>query len=563
MGVHRASSDMPSPASQRRRHAASTRHPLLAVLSNGSLRRALAAYFVFNATELATWVAILVWAYDVGGATTAGLMAIVQLLPSALFAPLGSVLGDRIRRDHALALGYGIQAVTMTAAGIAITVDAPTAVVVVLAVLAAISVVLSRPVHHAIVPELAETPEQLTAGNAASSTMEGAALFAGPLLASICIGLSGPGAVFVVMGLLSAASALLTRNLDLRRSFDDSEGEEEGAWSAAVAGVRELARDHGALVLTLVVAAQFTVAGALDILSVVLGLDILGLGPSSPGVFVSAEGLGALIGAAATIVLVGRRRLSPAIAGGILLTGVPLMFIAFGTVPAFAFAMLAVSGFGKSFVDVSGRTLLQRTVRPDVLSRVFGLQESLLMVGLLVGSAIVPVLVGIFGPRGAFLVTGLLLPTVGLALWVWIRQLDDEALQPGPGFGLLKTVPLFALLPQGTLERLSRELGEQSYEPGSHIIEQGDRGDLFYLVVSGTVDIVRDGRVVASTTAGGYFGEIALLRDVPRTATVRAQGPVSVYTLEREQFLEAVTGSSEAHEHAHGVATQRMDELDA
>jgi MFS family permease len=542
------------------RHAA-PRHPLVAVLRSASLRRVLLAFFVFNTTETATWIAILVWAYDTGGAAAAGLVAVIQLVPATVVAPFASVIGDRMRRDHALALGYGVQAVTMIATGAALALEAPTGSVYVLAACAATSIVLTRPVHNAIIPEIAETPEQLTAGNSASSTVEGASVFLGPLVASMLLGVAGPGSVFLLMGALSIGSAVLTRSLDLQRTFTH-DATDESPLAATVAGLRVLRNDSAALLLTVVVGAQFVVVGLMDILSVVLGIDILQLGPGSPGIFMSAEGIGALLGAAGTIVLVGRQRLSPAIAGGMLLTGVALMTVALVSVPAVALVLFALSGAGKAFVDVAGRTLLQRTVRPEVLSRIFGIQESLLMGSLALGSAVAPVLVHVFGPRGAFVAAGLLLPVIGLLAVTRIRRLDVTALQPGPGFYLLQAVPMFGLLPQPTLEQLSRDLVAADFDTGQEIVRQGAEGDLFYLVAQGSVDIVKDGQVVAVTTAGGYFGEIALLRDVPRTASVRARGPVTVYSLEREPFLEALTGSSTAHEIAHQEAQRRIERLD-
>jgi len=491
----------------RARHAAPG-HPLVAVVRSSSLRRVLLAFFVFKTTETATWIAILVWAYDTGGAAAAGLIAVVQLVPATIVAPFASVIGDRIRRDRALSLGYAIQAVTMIATGAALALEAPTGAVYVLAACAATSIVLTRPVHNAIIPELAETPEQLTAGNAASSTVEGASLFVGPLLAALVLGLSGPGAVFLIMGTLTIGSALITRSLRLQRTFEPDESGESPV-AATLAGLRELRTDPGALMLTGVVGAQFVVVGLMDILSVVLGIEILALGPGSPGLFLSAIGIGALVGAAGTIVLVGRRRLSPAIAGGMLLTGVALMTVALVSVPAVALVLFALSGAGKAFVDVASRTLLQRTVRPDVLSRIFGIQESLLMGGLALGSAMAPVLVHVFGPRGAFVAAGVLLPVLGLLALTRIRQLDATALQPGPGFALLQAVPMFGLLPQATLEQLSRDLVAAAFAEDALIIRQGDDGDRFYLVQSGSVDIIKGTAVAAVTTAGGYFGEIA------------------------------------------------------
>ncbi len=413
--------------------------------------------------------------------------------------------------------------------------------------------------HNAIVPEIADSPAQITAGNSASSTLEGVAVFLGPLLTGVLLELSGPGSVFLVLGTASIGSALITWSLPLRRVFERS-SDAEGTVRATISGLKELRRNAGALLLTWVVGAQFVVIGVLDILTVVLGIDVLGMGPSGPGILTSALGVGGLVGAAATVVLIGRQRLSPAVAFGMLVTGIPVALVAWATIPPVAWVLLAMSGLGKAFVDVAGRTLLQRAVPPATLSRIFGVQESLLMGGTAVGSAIAPLLVAHLGARGAFLATGIFLPAVGLLAWTQIRRLDAQALQPGPSFGLFSAIPLFAALPQRTLEQLSRQAGVVSRPRGAVIFEQGSEGDLVYVVAQGSVNVIKSGKVVAVTSAGGYFGEIALLREVPRTATISANEDVVLYTLGREEFLTAVTGSSQSHEIASTEARRRLDD---
>ena len=535
--------------------------PVVALLRAPALIRALLGFFMFSMGEWATYIAILVWAFDSGGASAAGLIAVVQLVPATVAAPFASVLGDRVRRDRALGIGYGVQAIALLATAASLLLAAPEAVVYVTAAVAATTIVLTRPVHNAIIPEIAETPEQLTAGNAASSTVEGIAIFAGPLLTGVLLSFAGPGWVFATFGLTSVASAVLTWSLPLKRTFDRVV-DPESAVKATLAGLRTLRHQAGALLLTIVVGAQFVVVGLLDILIVVVGIDVLAMGPSGPGLLTSALGVGGLVGAAATVVLIGRRRLAPAMAAGMLVTGIPLVAIALTTLPLVAWLLLALSGVGKAFVDVSGRTLLQRSVDGGVLSRIFGVQESLLMGGTAVGSAIAPLLVNNLGARGAFVATGVVLPAVGLLAWTQIRKLDATALQPGPGFALLEGIPMFAVLPTAVLEQLSRELVPLSVPDGTVVVAEGEVGDRVYLVAAGQVDILKRGESMAVTRAGGFFGEIALLRDVPRTATVRAVGDVDLYALERDSFLEAVTGSSAARDLADTVAERRIRDAD-
>jgi MFS family permease len=311
--------------------------------------------------------------------------------------------------------------------------------------------------------------------------------------------------------------------------------------------------------LTLIVAAQWIVIGALDVLTVVFGIEILDMGEEGPGILMSAVGVGGFVGAAATVVLVGRRKLSPAIGGGVVLAGLSLVAVSFSLLPLVTCLLLAISGFGKAFVDVAGRTLLHRVVRHDVLSRVFGVQESMIMGGVAIGALLTPFLINNLGAREAFVVTGVFLPIVGLLALIQIRKLDAEALQPGPGFARLEAIPMFAALSQGTLEQLSRDLTSTTVPAGTDIFQQGDVGDLLYIVDEGDVSIVRNGTEINVMHPGEFFGEIALLRDVPRTATARANDEVQLYALARDVFLTAVAGSSTSHELAHAEADRHQE----
>jgi len=477
-------------------------------------------------------------------------------VPAAIVAPLGSVIGDRMRRSHALALGYALQAVTLLATAIALYADATFSVVAVAAATAACAITLTRPVHHALVPDIAGSPAELAAGNSASTTVEGVAAFLGPAVSAVMLAGWGAASVFLLFGALSAVSALLTVGLAVRgRSVRSGR---ERLVGSALAGFREVSADAGAALLVAMVAAQYVVVGLLDILTVVLAFDVLGLGDAGPGLLTSALGVGAVVGASASLALVGRRRLAPSLALGIALTGLPLALLAGVEVPWAAFALLAASGVGKAFFDVAGRTLLQRTVRAEVLSRIFGVQEAVMMAGIAVGSVAAPVAVAAFGPRGAFLVAGVALPITGLLAWFWIRRLDARALQPGPGYALLAALPAFAALPQRALEQLSWRTREVRVPAGQVVIREGDDGDLFYVVLQGSLRVTQGGRELRTLGTGAGFGEIALLRDTPRTATVTAITDVDLGAVDRDDFLLAVTGLPAARSSAEDVVDRYL-----
>jgi MFS family permease len=531
-----------------------------AVLRRHSLRRVLLAFFIFNAAEWATWIAMLVYAFTKGGTTAAGLVALMQLVPAALVAPFGSVLGDRMRRDRALAAGYAAQAVMMGVTAFALWTEAPLPVVYTAAAGCACAVTLTRPVHNAILPELATTPDELTASNAASSTLEGVAIFAGPVATGVLIETSGPWLVFATMAGASVVSVLMTFRLPLQRVDRDTRVESAGRIVAEAAdGFRQLRAEPGALTLTLLVGAQFVVLGLLDVLYAVTAIDVLDMGESGAGLLAGAVGVGGVVGAGATAVLVGRRRLSPALALGILVTGLPIAAVALAQTPPLALALLAISGAGKAFFDVAGRTLLQRTVRDEVLARIFGVQEGLLMAGLALGSIAAPVLVAIFGPRGAFVAAGAILPSLGLLAWGRLRVLEAQGVVPGVELGFLVRIPIFEPLAQPALERLSWNLIPPHARAGTSVITEGESGDRFYIIEEGNASVLSGGAPVATLGPGDYFGEIALLRNVPRTATVVADTDLNLLALERDEFLAAVTGSRPSSQTANAEIDRRLE----
>jgi MFS family permease len=519
-----------------------------ALMRSPALRRVLGAYFIFSSAELATWVAILVWAYDVGGAPAAGLIAVVQLVPATLLAPFLAQIGDRLRRDRALSLGFAIQASAFLATAAALTFDSPPLLVYVAATLAAIGITMTRPVHYATLPDISETPGQLTAANSLSSSGEGFGAFGGPLITAGLLAISGPGAVFWLAGAASAFAALMTLSLPLRDRR--LRIERPSVIESALEGFAALKQSEGTGRISFIFGAQFLVIGALDILTVVLGLELLALDLSGPGTLASALGIGGLLGAAGTAILVNRRRMAPAVAGGLIAIGLPLALISLtshGLTTSLLF--LAMAGVGKSFVDVGGRTLLQRITPDRVLARVFGFQEAMLMGGVAVGAAVAPILVRWLGGRGAFLIVGALVVGIGLSQWRPLLRLDARSVLPGPGCELLLAIPMFSVLEQSVVERLSRDLVRVEVPAGRAVMREGEAGDRFYVIESGMVSILkRDASAVEPSEVnrlgrGSFFGETALVRDIPRTATVAAVTDLVLYALERRPFLEAVTRS--------------------
>ena len=335
------------------------------------------AYVGFNVAEWATWVSILAFAYEVGGAAATGLVALVQLIPAALVAPLAAIAGDRYRRERVLLGGYVAQAVSMAATATALLAGAPVPLIYGLAALAATSITITRPAQYALLPTLARTPDELTAANVASSWTESVSVLAGPALAALLLDLSGPGAVFGAMAFALACSGLLVTGVEGPVPTSSRPRGRPGGWAGcwpppsagSGPGPERLPRLSVGLLT-----AQFLLVGALDVLLVVLAFEVLDLGSAGVGLLNSAVGAGAIAGSALTVLLVGRRLVVPIVVG---FACWGLALGAIGLVPdrSAVPALLAVAGAGGILTEVAGRLLLQRSAPNEVLSRVFGVLE--------------------------------------------------------------------------------------------------------------------------------------------------------------------------------------------
>jgi MFS family permease len=514
-------------------------------LGNPALRRVLAAYLLFNVAEWATWIGLLVWGFGVGGVRGSSEIALVQLVPGALLAAPTAALLARLPRGRALFLGYTAQTLGFLMVGLALVTDAPVAVVGATAALSAVTVSLTRPVHNALLPEISRTTADLTAGNAASGSLEALATFLGPLASGLLLAVWGAGGVLLAMSVCSAVGAALTarlvtaapRRAAVRRTADGPQG-----------SLRTVLRNPAARLMSLLIAAEYALVGMMDILLVVLALDVLGMSDAGPGVLNSAIGVGGIAGAALTFTLIGRPRLAGPLVLGALCAGLAFALAGQAGTPVVALVLVAVSGAGKLFYDVASRTFVQRLLPDHLLTAMFGLQESFTMTGIALGTLAAPILVGLVGAQGAFLAAGSFLPLTALASYAVLRRLDAGTAVPVDVLELLMQVPTLAVLAPRIVERMARDAVAVHVPTGQGVVQQGDVGTRFYVIATGRVSVAIDGSEIRELGPGGWFGEIALLRDVPRTASVTALTDVSLWGVDRESFLASVTAVSRSVE---------------
>jgi MFS family permease len=538
-------------------HRPRIRSILSAVVRDRDLRRVELAFLGFNMSEVATWIAILVYAYARGGATEAGLVSVIQLAPAAVVAPFAAYAGDRFRRDRVLFVDYLVQAATLAATAGALALHLPVPAVYALAAVAASSLTFTRPAHNSLLPEVTDSPAHLTAANVVTSVAEGSGVMLGPLIGGVLLAWSGPGAVFLAFAVVTLGEALLVRRLhvDLSTAAPRERITARTVWHETVDGFRVLGRAREPRLIVLVLAAGIVVFGLIDVLLVAAAIDLLHMGPGGPGYLASAFGVGGIVGAGAASALVGRRRLTSPLAAGGLVFGTPMAGI--GAFPAVASApvLLGLSGAGWSVTDVAGRTLLQRVSPEEVLARIFGILEGIGMVALAIGSIAASLLVHAFGIRAALAITGVIVPVVLVVAGRRLLAIDRHAAAPDPHLlQLVRRIAIFAPLPAPAIERLLANLVRVDVPAGQVVIREGETGDRFYVIDHGDVEVTAGGAHVGRRGAGDYVGEIALLRDVPRTATVTAVTEVTLYALERDVFLAAVTG----HSRSRDVAEERI-----
>jgi MFS family permease len=522
------------------------------------LRRAQLAFGSTYASEWAFTVALGVVAFRDGGATAVGIVALIRMLPSALIAPFATAVADRVRRDRVLIWISVIRAAALGAAAVVIAVDLSTVFVYVLAVIATIPFTAFRPAHSALLPALCETPTELTAANASRGLLDSASILVGPLLAALLLDISGPEAVFVLIAGLSLWSALLVGLIDYEPAPRETPPAPIRIAADTADGLRAIAAHSDVTMLLGLAAVQALTRGALSVFTVVVAIELLETGEPGVGVLTAAVGIGALVGSLGASVLVGSRRLAAYTGVGIALWGTPLAVIGVFPAELLALVMLAIVGAGNALVDLGYFTLFPRLMPDELLARVFGALESLVAVAVGLGSIITPLLIHLFGIRGALVAIGLFSPAVVALAWSRLVKLDEGLGARADIIERLREVAMLRPLPVSTIEHLARNVREKSAEPGETVIEQGQVGDSFYVIVAGEVEVRENGGLLRVLSDGDSFGEIALLRDVPRTMTVRARTPLALYALDRRHFVPTVSGYSESAAEAETVVETRL-----
>ena len=524
----------------------------LAVARNRILLRVQGAYGLFTVYEMALWVAVLLWAYSVGGAGFAGVVAIAQYVPAAVLAPVGGMVADRLPRDVALRFGYLAQGAAMGLLALVLTTGSRVGVVATAAV-SCVFIGWTRPPHYAAAAELSRTPGQVAAANSLSGTSERAGYFVGPVLAGLGTAWAGTTGIVVLCAVMALIATGLLTGIRLGRPV--RAGTLATDRPAAVSLTAELAHRPVVALMLIVIGLGFLTEGCLELLAIAFVSQHLGRGDAAAGLLIGAIGLGGILGAAAAIVLVSWRRLAPGVAGSLLAGGLPLLAFWLLDGLGSAVAVLVVVGAGLAFFAVAGLTLLQRSVADSLMARILAVRESAMLAGMAVGTALAPLLVRWFGSAGGYVVLGAALTVVAVASVPLLVRLDATAVYRPGLVPLLRRVDFLAVLDVQALERLAHGAVELRVADGTDVVRQGEPGGHFYVVEDGELEVSVHGRTDTFRLGpGSGFGEIALLRQVPRTATVRTLTACRLWTIDRELFLATLAGSA-----GHDVAERVID----
>ena len=549
---------------------------LSTVFRNPNLRRLNLAFAGSAIGDWAYATAMTVWVYDVGGVTAVAIWGTVRLILMTLVTPFASTLVDRLPRKMIMVSTDLIRAGIALGVAALIWADATPIFIYLLATVSVLVAAPFRPAVAALMPKLVTEPEELTAANGTASTIESLAFFLGPAIGGLLVVWFGVPIVAVLNAATFALSALLVGRIKVGSEeaaeqvsavqapaeevagplLEAAEEESEGFFTESMAGFRTIWADKDMRMISGVYAAQTVVAGASLVFGVEMAVQMTDFGTPGIGYLDAMMGVGALVGGLVAIGRASAGRLATDFGIGVVFWALPLLLTAIWPEMWAAFLAMFIIGVANPVVDVNATTIIQRSASDEVMGRVFGALETLLIASMALGSIAMPILLNLIGLQWSLAVFALVITAAVLPTFGRLRRMDVELAEP-EGLVLLRAVPLFAPLEPKSLELIAQQLVRIEVPAGDVLIREGDEGDRFYVIESGQMTATFEGAVLRQMGPGDPFGEIALLRDVPRTATVTADEPTVVLALDRADFLDAVTGNSEVNNRADDLISKR------
>lgn len=501
----------------------------------------------FLADGLGSWAyatVLIVYIFERTGSTTwIAIVSASRWLPSLLLASYGGVLADRYERTRLMITSAILSFFAMAGLALVVAVDGPLALLLALSVVSAAVACPYRPCSGALTPAI--VPERdLAAANGLFSSLESLAVVLGPALGGLLLLADEPAAAFQLNALSFLVAALLVNRLEVRSTGDSEQG--ESVVRAFLDGLSALRAERVATVLVLFCALDSAVYGASTVLYVPISQQ-LGTGNDGFGYLLAGCALGGVIAAGVANRLSASPRLAPIILGGITLQALPFAATVWVHQPPIGFVLQLVSGVGMILVDVLAITALQRDMPRGVLGRVLSLLDVAFIGAILLSSFLFAFVFAAIDLHATLLVIGIGFPAVAV---LGIRPLlrsdrqSAEALRAlAPRIALLEVLDLFSAAARPVIERVARAIDEVDVPADTFLIREGDPPDALWIIVNGEVEVTIGGTFVRTMGPRSYFGEIGLLREIPRTATVRTVEPCVLWKLSGEDFLEALQTS--------------------
>jgi CRP-like cAMP-binding protein/predicted MFS family arabinose efflux permease len=526
----------------------------------------MAAWVSFYTGDYAHLTLVYVFTFSVGGAAAVGAATVLNVLPSGLLGPLAATLATTRRPQRHLAFGIGARALVMIATVIAVLSAAPVGVV--LALVAADSLVSAavRPLHGALVIRLADSAAEAAAGNAATSSLLSVSTLAGPALAGVALELFGIGWAFIAPAAVftvgtAAASLIVMPRADREREPGGTQSSRESGWRQLItagAGFRAILSSRPAGAATVLYFVNVAMMGIFDVACTSLADVRWRLGGGGVALIMTILGAGGLFGALATLSIVGRRGLARVLAWAMFGWAVTLAAIGAIVAPTFGLALTACVGAAGAIAYAVAPTLVQRSVARDAMVPAAASLPTLYLVGIAAGGIIAPLLINSVGVPTALGIAAGSAALVTLLAWPQLRHADALSAEDAANLAVIRATPQLAPLPAPALEQLARVATRLAVSVGSEVIRQGDRGDRFYMIGAGLADVTVDGRHVAVLGPGGSFGEIALLHNTPRSATVTAREDLELVAVDRAEFLGALSSDPGVVGRIGGMASTRL-----
>ncbi len=510
----------------------------------------------FSTSVIGSWayeVALAVWIFqETGSAGWVGAATIARFIPALSFSSYGGVLAERFERVKFMVTLDLASFLIMVVLAIEVASGAPVVLVIATAMLTSTINTAYEPAVVAMTPQLTGERD-LGSANALRNTIDNVCVIAGPGLGALLLLVGPPSLAISVDALTFLASAIAVSRIRARSTpVDVTDSGELGVFQQMLVGARAITSSTAATVLVAYGVVATFVYGMDTVLFVVLSRDVLGTGAEGFGYLLAGLGVGGVLAAGFVTRLGQRPQLGLVILVGMAAYCLPTLVFLFASSPVLAFAVEIVRGAGTLVVDVLAVTALQRLLPRDTLARVFGAFNTLLLLAVLLGAIVAPLLIGV-GLSTALWFSGLVIPAACLIGWPMLKQIDRQTVARlaalAPKLELLKRCDLFADVSEGGLDQLAGAATDVDVDAGQIVIPEGAPADAFYVVVEGDLAVSARGEgtqvlPLGQLGAGDYFGEIGLIEQIPRTASVQAVTHSRLLRIDGEAFLAALTESA-------------------